>query len=215
MPQPQSCPLIPETTSRLHASQEIPMRQLLSRLVSAFGSTNTARSARRAPRRANLQLECLESREVPSVAPLLMAAPVNVTVHAAPAAPATTDATSLVLQLQQSGQLAKPTGPTMLYLNFDGWTNTPYSSTIGTSNLGALHGLRAGHPIHPVSDCRGLRPLQRGSAAGYRERELFKREGRQHDLRRRIQGERRHAWPVCRLAQSTDGHRPPVQHGSV
>ncbi len=42
------------------------MRRFLSRLVSDFGSTNVARSARRAPRRASLQVEGLEDRLVPA-----------------------------------------------------------------------------------------------------------------------------------------------------
>src|SRR5207249_563917 len=36
--------------------------------------------------------------------------------------------TDLAQQLQSTGQLAAPTGPTILYVNFDGWTNCPYGN---------------------------------------------------------------------------------------
>ncbi len=73
--------------------------------------------------KTRLILEALESRELLSASPMLVATPVT---GAVPAVVATTDSTSLVGQLQASGKLAKPTGPTMLYLNFDGWTNIPF-----------------------------------------------------------------------------------------
>jgi type VI protein secretion system component Hcp len=46
------------------------MRRFLSNLVSDFRTTRAARSARRAPRRANLQVEGLEDRLVLSTASL-------------------------------------------------------------------------------------------------------------------------------------------------
>src|SRR5262249_6235268 len=36
--------------------------------------------------------------------------------------------TDLVKQLQSAGQLATPSGPTFMYLNFSGWTNCPYNN---------------------------------------------------------------------------------------
>jgi hypothetical protein len=47
------------------------MRRFLNKLMSDFRSTEAARSARRAPRRAGLQVESLERREVLSVSSLL------------------------------------------------------------------------------------------------------------------------------------------------
>jgi hypothetical protein len=87
--------------------------------------------------KTRLILEALESRELLSASPMLVATPVT---GAVPAVVATTDSTSLVGQLQASGKLAKPTGPTMLYLNFDGWFNTPYSGNIGSSDVGEFTG---------------------------------------------------------------------------
>jgi len=43
------------------------MRRFLSNLVRDFRTAKTARTTRRAPRRANLQVECLEQRDMPAV----------------------------------------------------------------------------------------------------------------------------------------------------
>ena len=45
--------------------------------------------------------------------------------------------TDLVKQLQSNGQLATPSGPTFLYLNFSGWTTCPYNNF---QNITPFHG---------------------------------------------------------------------------
>jgi hypothetical protein len=99
----------------------------LTKLIA--GLRNSFAQARQATLRhsARLRLEELETRELPSVSPLL--APVNlptggIVTQIAPAGP--TDMTQLALQEQSQGLIKAPTGPTYLYLNFDGYTNSPY-----------------------------------------------------------------------------------------
>src|SRR5690242_14633371 len=79
-----------------------------------------------------LGVEALEDRELISASPVLVAQPAVVQ-RALSTTP--TELSALAQSLQASGKLAKPTGPTLLYINFDGWSHTPYSDTVGTNNL--------------------------------------------------------------------------------
>jgi hypothetical protein len=84
-------------------------------------------------RPGRLGLESLESRELLSVSPLLPQLQANFgAIHAQVAL----DMTTAAHVQQATGQIAKPTGPTLLFLNFDGWTNTPYSDVAQTTNIG-------------------------------------------------------------------------------
>lgn len=85
-----------------------------------FAGLRTATTPKRTRRPARLAVEALEERALMSATP--------------------TDMTALVKQLQASGKLARPSGPTMLYLNFDGYTNNPYSGEIGSTAVGKFAG---------------------------------------------------------------------------
>ncbi len=96
-----------------------------------FGVGFTAGLKRsRGPARGRLSarpvLECLEARELPSTSPM----PAAVSIP--------TEVSQLARQLQADGTIPKPSGPTYLYLNFDGWTNCPYAGNGG--NIGAFTG---------------------------------------------------------------------------
>jgi hypothetical protein len=72
------------------------MRRFLSSLASAFRTTNTARTTRRAPHRASLQLEGLEDRLALSTTPYFQFLHVPASVKAGASfvlTPATTDPT--------------------------------------------------------------------------------------------------------------------------
>ncbi len=102
------------------------------------GKVGKAASKWSSIRQTRLNVEALEARELMSASPLVLKLPANLGPITAQAAPL--DMTSAAQQMQAAGQSPKPTGPTQLYLNFDGWTNTPYADTVKTSNIGPFVG---------------------------------------------------------------------------
>ncbi len=108
------------------------LRNWMARLQCAFGP-----APKRSSQTARPALEALESRELLSAAPLRVAvalhptaAHVKVVRHARPRPPAhpvsiPTEVSALASQLQAQGLMAKPNGPTQLFLNFDGFTGSP------------------------------------------------------------------------------------------
>ena len=118
----------------LSRSGGVPM-QFFKKLLA--GVKKRVKSARSTFPRSRLTIEALEERAMLSATPLLVAQPTLAPVTAAATA---TDITTLAKQLQAAGKIAKPTGPTLLYLNFDGWTHTPYSDAVNGDNVGAFTG---------------------------------------------------------------------------
>jgi hypothetical protein len=86
-----------------------------------------------------LTVEALEDRRLLSLAFSPLLPPGNITQLPASSTSANTtptDMTQLAAQLQSQGLLQVPSGPTALYLNFDGWTNSGTSA----GNVGAFPG---------------------------------------------------------------------------
>ncbi|HET6884553.1 MAG TPA: Ig-like domain-containing protein, partial [Pirellulales bacterium] len=81
--------------------------------------TGTQRSSLR---KSRLSLEPLENRELFSISPV---APPALVANPGPLEP--TSMTELAQQQQQQGTLPLPSGPTTIYLNFDGWSDCPYN----------------------------------------------------------------------------------------
>jgi hypothetical protein len=113
------------------------MRRFLSSLVRDFRSTNAARSARREPRRAGLQVESLERREVLSASSALP--------HAV-SATASDPSVERVFYINKSDHaLYAATGDTKGYLTpwvLTGWSHAPSS----------VQSLSAGHGANGDSD---------------------------------------------------------------
>ena len=96
-------------------------------IVSRLGNSRRTAGKRRSSRRPGLTFESLETRQLLSASPLANVTATKPTT-AAQVAPATTtiqNMTQLAQQMISSGKLKAPTGPTYLYLNFDGWKASP------------------------------------------------------------------------------------------
>jgi hypothetical protein len=108
------------------------MRRFLNKLASGFHSTSKARSARRAPRRASLQVESLERREVLSVS--------SPSIHAVADGPASNPTLERVFYINKSDHaLYTATGGTTGTLTpwiLTGWSHAPSS----VQTLSAGHG---------------------------------------------------------------------------
>ncbi|HVX14132.1 MAG TPA: DUF4214 domain-containing protein [Pirellulales bacterium] len=79
------------------------------------------RSTHRRPYRTTLGIQTLEDRRLFSISPVAPPA-----TEANPGQIEPTSMTGLAQQQQQDGQLPLPSGPTTIYLNFDGWNDCPY-----------------------------------------------------------------------------------------
>jgi hypothetical protein len=96
-------------------------------LVARYNKSKRSAGRRRPSKRSGLTFESLETRQLLSASPVTQVTTTK-QITAAQIAPATTtiqNMTQLAQQMISLGQLKAPTGPTYLYLNFDGYKANP------------------------------------------------------------------------------------------